>query len=87
MLIKLRQVTQVMLEVLGFEGKGWGRGVGPGGGGHVGLAHSDSKSLNEMLIHTESKLSVYGSYWCSTYNTEYRALSQTFSRKFLHTNF
>lgn len=71
-----------MLEVLGFEGKGWG-GVGPGGWGHVGLAHS----LNEMLIHTESKLSVYGSYWCSTYNTEYRALSQTFSRKFLHTNF
>lgn len=50
MLIKLRQVTQVMLEVLGFEGKGWG-GVGPGGGGHVGLAHSDSNSLNEMQIH------------------------------------
>lgn len=40
------------------------------GEGHLGLTHLDSNSLNEMLIHTEPKLSVYDSYTATVLITQ-----------------
>lgn len=57
------------------------------GEGHLGLAHLDSNSLNEMLAHTEPKLSVYDSYTGTVLITQDTGHCQTCSRKFLHTNF